>query len=168
MMKNCIPLVFAILLCMSACKKENQGANNGIVGKWYENKLELRSRNGNTLVKDTVFIDGAFTKMDYFQFTSDGKAIFSQSGVYDFTGKSIATSGGVTVIGMAHYSWAIADSALLLNNTDRNPSTEYLPNQIETRQTILQLDAHRLVLRSQFLGDGPFNLTSISYFTKGN
>ena len=132
------------------------------------NQIGLQSRNGNNVIHDTIFTSEAFTKDDYFQFTGDNKAVFSQSGVYGFTGKSLATSGGLIDIGTAHYTWAVADSTLLLNNTDRNPSTEYLPNQIETKQIIVQLDEKHLVLRNLYLGDGSFNLTGISYFTKGN
>lgn len=168
-MKKYIPLaVGAIVLCLNACKKENFSNSDRIVGKWYETKLELQSRNGNTLINDTTFTAETFTKADYFQFTRDNKAVFSQSGIYGFTGKSLATSGGTVDIATAHYTWSVADSTLALNDTDRNPSTEYLSTQIETKQTIVELDANHLVLRNKELGDGPFNLTAISYFTKGN
>jgi len=166
MMKNYLPLAIAVLLGLSSCKKETANVDAGIVGTWYENKLMLHTSLATGGSHDTTFTAEAFNKYDYYQFASDKKAVFSQSGMYGYNGK--AAIWGLAGGAISHFTWSIADSTLTLNNTDRNTSTEYLAGPTYTEQAIIQLDANHLVLRTQFFSPGPYNLTTTSYFNKGN
>ncbi|MES2112643.1 MAG: hypothetical protein V4577_28070 [Bacteroidota bacterium] len=167
MTRNYISLTILVLLCLSSCKKEAKTPKTAIIGKWYENKLVLHTSGNTGVDHDTTFTAGAFTKNDYYQFTGNQKAVFSQSGVYGYTGKSLIWGAAGMITGVSHYTWSIADSTLTLNYTDANPATEY-SGTTYSGQTIIQLDAHHLVLRTQYFSPGPFNLTTTSYFTKGN
>ena len=159
-------LAAAIVLCFSACKRGGYSGPNQIVGKWYESKLEIHASNGTAVDRDTTFTPASFTKDDYFQFTSDKKAVFSQSGIYTITGKAIAISGGTIDIALAHYTWSVADATLTLNDTDRFPSMEYLSGSTQRVETIVQLDATHLVLNTTYSPGQPLSLTTTSYFTK--
>lgn len=167
MMKNCIPLAIAVLFCLSSCKKETGNLNTSIIGKWYEDKLVLHTSLATGGSHDTTFTAEAFTKYDYYQFTSDKKAVFSQSGIYGYAGKAAIFSLEGLDNGASRYTWSIADSTLTLNNTDWNPSTEYAGTTY-SEQAIVQLDANHLVLRTLYFNPSPFNYTTTSYFTKGN
>jgi hypothetical protein len=163
-----LPLLTAvIILCFNACKKDSNGGSNQIVGKWNESKLEIEVANSTPVARDTTFTATSFTKDDYFQFTSDKKATFSQSGIYSITGKAIAISGGTVDIGLAHFTWSIAGAALTLNVTDRFPLTQNANGPTSKTQTIVQLDATHLVLRVTDYSGQPLGLTTTSYFTKG-
>ena len=40
MKKYLLSVAMAVLACLGACKKDNSSPGNGIVGKWYETKLD--------------------------------------------------------------------------------------------------------------------------------
>ena len=166
-MKKYIPLAIVALLCISSCKKGSVNPDTGIIGKWYETKLILHTSGGTAVDHDTTFTAESFTKNDYYLFTGDKKAVYSQSGFYSYAGKSVIWGLAGLDSGLSHYTWSIADSTLTLNNTDRNPSTEYAGTTY-SEQAIVQLDANHLVLRTLYFNPAPFNYTTTSYFTKGN
>jgi len=157
----------AMVLCFNACKKDDNSVRNQIVGKWYQNKLVLHLSNGTAVDRDTTFTAASFTKDDYFQFTSDKKAVLSQSGGYGVTGKFTSTINGVPVAGLTHYTWTVAGDTLTLDDIDRNPSTEYLTASPYQAETIVQLDATHLVLSTTYYSGQPLSLSTTSYFTKG-
>jgi len=160
-------LVMCIVAGFYACKKDsNNGINtNQIAGKWYEQKMEIHMSNGTAVDHDTTFTAASFTKDDYFQFAGDMKAVFSQSGDYNISGKSESISGGSIDISLNHFNYSIIGKQLKLVSTDIFPSTanaaaNYLLDDI------IQLDATHLVLRANYSGPAPFILTSTMYFTK--
>lgn len=170
-MKSTYLLIFAALACcLGACKKDNTNGNNSnqITGKWYETKMEIHESNGTAVDRDTIFAAESFTSNDYFRFTGDMKAVFSQSGFYNFTGKSIFTSGGLVTISLAHYNYSINDGQLKLVSTDIYPSNvNGTPNTYQLEDDIVQLDDTHLVLHTHYNGPPPYSLTSTMYFTKG-
>lgn len=156
------------IICLYACKKDSKSRPNQIIGKWYESKLNLHLSNGTAVDHDTTFTAGAFTKDDYFQFTSDKKGVFSQSGAYSVTGKSNPNINSLATAGLTHFTWSVADSTLTLNNNDRNTTTEYLAGPTYLVETIVQLDPTHLVLRTTYYPGQPMSsLITTSYFTKG-
>ena len=157
-------IVAVVACCLSACKKDSH--KGPITGKWYENKLEIHLSNGTLAAHDTTFTAASFTTDDYFEFNSNGTALFSQSGVYGITGKSEAISGNTTVIGMAHYNYSIVDGQLKLIPTDLYPTTANLTPGYQL-EDIVQLDANHLVLRTTVSNGAPFSLITTMYFTKG-
>jgi len=165
-MKRCtLLLVMFIVPGLYACKKDSNN-NAPIAGKWYENKLEIHMSNGTLANHDTTFTAASFTTDDYFDFNTDGTALFSQSGVYSVTGKSTAVSGNTTVIGLVHYAYSIVDRQLKLIPTDLYPTIANNPPGYQL-EDIVQLDAGHLVLRTTVYNGAPLTLVTTKYFTKG-
>jgi len=161
-------LTMCIVLGFYACKKDSNNSNNNnqIAGKWYEQKMEIHESNGTAVDHDTTFNAASFTKDDYFQFTSDMKAVLSQSGDYSFIGKSESISGGTIDLSVTHYNYSIIAGQLKLVSTDFYPSNiNDAANRYEL-DDIIQLDATHLVLHTNYTGPAPFSLTSTMYFTK--
>lgn len=166
MKKDFLLLAVAVLLCLGSCKKEAKAPNMGIIGKWYETKLVLHEQTGTAASHDTMFTATAFTKDDYCQFMDDKKAIFSQSGIYSFTGKAAIWGIAGLNAGVSHYTWSVTDSTLKLTSTDIFPSAQSANSIDYQLQTIVQLDESHLVLKMAYYDNPSFTFTATSYFTK--
>ncbi len=76
-------LFFAgLLLCLTACKKNDNIINAQLVGKWNVNKIVIHivsSASSLGAVHDTTYSGSAFNASDYMQFNSNYTASLSTS-----------------------------------------------------------------------------------------
>jgi hypothetical protein len=161
-------IVAALTVCLFACNKGVSDINpNDIVGKWYENKLNIKQQTiGTGAVADTTYLSNNFTAGDYFQFNSDATAVISNDGtIFNVNGKSIA-NGSPTGGQLYFRSYSVKGPVLTLqigfiptclNCSQPGPSTE----------TILLLDAANLVIQAPPDTVNKNITTTITYYTKG-
>lgn len=163
MKKYYLLAILSTVVAFTACKKNNTKPANTIVGKWQESKLIIHESNGTAVDHDTAYAGNSFTVSDYVQFNSDKTAAVSQSGIYTITGKGQATSGGTTDVSLISYTYAISDSTLTLMPVLRHPTNGSGGNGMES---IVQLDATHLVLRTNYYSPLPFTHSEIAYYVK--
>jgi hypothetical protein len=161
-------VVAALTVCLCACNKGGSDINpNDIVGKWYENKLNIKQQTiGTGAIADTTYLSNNFTVGDYFQFNSDATALISNDGtIFSVNGKSIA-NGSPTGGQLYFRSYSVKGSVLTLQVgfiptclgcSQPGPSTE----------TLLQLDADNLVIQAPPDTVNNNITTTITYYTKG-
>jgi hypothetical protein len=163
MKKHYLLAIFCIVLGFAACKKNNTRPANPIIGKWYETKLTIHESNGTAVDHDTTFMGNSFTASDYVQFDADKTAAVSQSGIYTITGKGQAISGGTIDVSLINYTYEISDSTLTLMPVLRHPTNGSGGNGMES---IVQLDATHLVLRTYYYSPLPFSHSETAYYIK--
>ncbi|MEO6977825.1 MAG: hypothetical protein ABI113_05575 [Mucilaginibacter sp.] len=175
MKKYTLLLTMCIVLGFYACKKDNAAVNSGkLAGKWHETKLNLHETNGGVAARDTTFKSDSFTDLDFYQFNSDKTAVISRSGNFYFGGKAIVLNADVLFDFVTHYTYSVADSTVALKVTD--VPVEFSINSngepYNQSQTIVQLDANNLVLRTTYtnMAPGPNAVTptlvTTRYFTR--
>jgi len=163
MKKHYLLIILCIVAALAACKKNNTTPANTIVGKWQESKLTIHESNGTAVDHDTTFTGNSFTASDYVQFNSDKTAAISQSGIYTITGKGQATNGGTIDVSLISYTYAISDATLTLMPALRHPTNGSGGNGMES---IVQLDATHLVLRTNYYSPLPFTHSETAYYVK--
>jgi hypothetical protein len=173
MKTNYLLVLICLMLCLSACKKANvEVAVNpsDIVGKWYENKLNVSKQliSGGA-VTDTTYLSNSFTTADYFQFNSDSTAIISSSGgvliLNDFVFEVFG--GGVNGGQLYFQSYTLKNSTLTLRVAPiPTASNGSQPGPIS--ETILQLDANNLVIQGAQDTSKNYKVTTVTYYKKGN
>lgn len=176
MKKPYLFIIVSLVAGLAGCKKNNANPQSEIVGKWFETKLTISEASNGHTTRDTAFAGGDFTPADYYLFNNDNTALISQSGVYNVTGKSMAVIGGAAPLATTEYKYQLTDSTVLLNAVFIHPTNGSNATQYSLNETIVQLDAAHLVLRSTYSylyrgttpGDVayPINVTTTAYFIK--
>ncbi len=161
-------IIMAVLTaCLFGCNKSSININpNDIVGKWYENKLNIKQQTiGTDAIADTTYLSNNFTAQDYFQFNSDATAVISNDGtIFSVNGKSIA-NGSPTGGQLYFRSYSVKGRVLTLQ-------VAFLPICLSCSQpgpfseTILQLDAANLVIQARPDTVNNNITTTITYYTK--
>jgi len=160
-------IVVALTACLFACNKGGSDINpNDIVGKWYENKLNIKQQTiGTGAVADTTYLSSNFTAWDYFQFNSDATAVISNDGaIFSVNGKSIA-NGSPTGGQLYFRSYSVKGQVLTLQ-------VGFIPTCLGCSQpgpfteTILRLDAGNLVIQAPPDTVNNNITTTVTYYTK--
>ncbi|SHM50303.1 hypothetical protein [Mucilaginibacter sp. OK098] len=165
-MKKLLPIILigSFIAFLDACKKDNNNSQSAkIVGKWQETKLNIHESNGTAVDRDTTFPGNSFTTSDYIKFNTDKTAAVSQSGIYTITGKGHAVSEGTIDVSLINYTYEVSDSTLTLMPVLRHPTNGSGGNGMES---IVQLDATHLVLRTYYYSPAPFSHSETAYFIK--
>jgi hypothetical protein len=160
-----------LMLALASCKKDNTLVqNNQIVGKWYVNKLTIKEQTmgpGIITITDTTYLSNDFTVDDYFKFNKDGTSAISGYGTF-FHGYNISKTTAESEI---PFSYGVKGSTLTLQSlwVPSCPAGSNGCNIPIFTETILQLDAHNLVIRDVQLGsNSTYKITTDTYYTRGN
>jgi hypothetical protein len=168
--KYSLLVIIGLMPCLYTCNKDTSGSIQGsIVGKWYVNKEEIKEITGGiSKVLDTTYTGTAFNTNDYFQFNSDGTASLSSSGDFEIYGKTTGTDGsGNPINGTNMFDYHISGSILSLTSTFLHPTT-CCGAIVPVTDTILHLDANTLILRSSTGSNSLPEITTDTYYTRGN
>jgi hypothetical protein len=158
-----------LMLALASCKKDNTNVpNNQLVGKWYVNKLNIKDQAiGIGIVTDTTYLSNNFTIDDYFKFNSNSTSAISGYGTF-FHGFDINKTTAESEI---PFSYVVKGSTLTLQSL-WVPSCFAGSNGCSIpifTETILQLDAHNLVIRDvQQASNATHKITTDTYYTRGN
>ncbi len=164
-------LFFAgLLLCLTACKKNDNIINAQLVGKWNVNKIVIHivsSASSLGAVHDTTYSGSAFNASDYMQFNSNYTASLSTSGDFSYSGKATFTDGaGNPGIGGNTYIYSVSGNLITLKSTLLVPGANNFVDE-PLIDTIVALDANTLILKNS-MSYTDITLTTETYYTRAN
>jgi hypothetical protein len=161
--------IATLILCLCACKKDGSNLQASIVGKWHENKLVIEQQNLSTgAVLNATYTGKAFDTTDYFQFNADNTAVTSYSGSFSVSGKTTFKDGsGNPISGKGYYRSFKVEGSLLILQIGFIPECLNCTQPGPTAETIVQLDANNLVLHAVPDTSSTYNVTTDTFYTKG-